>query len=606
MNESGKALKITALKISNYKGFLDSGFIELSGSWNVVVGQNNAGKTALIEGFRLGRNPDKPHKNVSFPREFPYPDVSRFTARMHFSRDWLKNAWLRRGGPFDLPVGGTTPLGVQLQSHPDIFWQGPDLRVDLDFEASGRTVKWEWPSHRLFETQVNQQFVQFWPTSDRRIGGVNGPVSGKSDTLPLIVQQNYPACIYMFEAKRFAVGECGHEDTMTLRPDAANLPAVLIKLAGNPDLFREFNQNVSIIFPSIKGITVTTKDGNFEIRIWSVEPSTRRDDLAVPLNECGTGVGQVLAILYVTMTNEAGVIAIDEPNSFLHPGAAKKLIQILKRYPQHQYVISTHSPEVIGAVQPATLHLVRFNGQQSVVETFEETEIGTKKMMLEEIGASLADVFSAEQVVWVEGPTERECFDFIVAKMLGGPIVGLSFVALRNTGDLDGKKADAALDIYESLTRGGSILPVSLWFSFDSEGKSEMQIEDLKRRCMGRAKFLPRRMIENYLLNSAAIAEVLIALGEEGVDRSKVDEALRKHAPDRIPKDTLVEYGTHDFFVKVDGANLLQDVFNEASNTRHRYRKVRDGLEVLKVIVRDDLSSVNELVEFVRGLVSLG
>jgi hypothetical protein len=254
------------------------------------------------------------------------------------------------------------------------------------------------------------------------------------------------------------------------------------------------------------------------------------------------------------MTNEPGVIAIDEPNSFLHPGAAKKLIQILKRFPQHQYIISTHSPEVIGAAQPATLHLVRFDGKQSVIETFGETEIEAKRMMLEEVGASLADIFSAERVIWVEGPTERECFDFVVAEELGGPIVGLSFVALRNTGDLDGKQADAALDIYNALTQGGSILPVSIWFSFDSEGKSERQIEDLKRRCGGRAKLLPRRMIENYLLNAAAIVAVLEALGEKELKTAGIEELLRK--------------------------------------------------QLLKAILKEDRASVNDLVDFVRGLVS--
>ena len=596
-------MKISALRVSNYKGFLDSGFVELSGSWNVIVGQNNAGKTAFIEGFRLGRNENKPHKNISFTRDFPFPTESRFTAKMRFSREWLKNAWLKRGGHFELPCSATNSQGNPVSLDQNTFWAGADLDVELEFQP-GNIVSSTWPSHRLFEGGGTERHVQIHPTLDRKVGAFSGLVNGKGDTLPIIVQQNYHTHIYVFEAKRFAVGECAHQDTTALLPDASNLPAVLIKLAGNPDLFREFNQNISTIFPSIKGVTVTTKGGNFEIRIWSVDPSTRRDDLAVPLNESGSGVGQVLAILYVAMTNESGVIAIDEPNSFLHPGAAKKLIQILKRYPQHQYIISTHSPEVIGDAQPATLHLVRFNGRESFVETFAETEIETKRMMLEEVGASLSDIFSAEKVVWVEGPTERECFDLIFTEELGRSNVGLSFVALRNTGDLDGKQADAALDIYDALTQGGSILPVSVWFSFDSEGKTEKQIEDLKRRCGGRAKVLPRRMTENYLLHPAAIIAVLNALGEEGLTTEGIDGLLRKCTPRRMPNGVTADYGTSEVFVQVDGANLLKDVFNEASKTRHSYRKVRDGLALLKSILKEDRNSVEELIEFVRGLVS--
>jgi hypothetical protein len=182
--------------------------------------------------------------------------------------------------------------------------------------------------------------------------------------------------------------------------------------------------------------------------------------------------------------------------------------------------------------------------------------------------------------------------------------VGLSFVALRNTGDLDGKQADAALDIYEALTQGGSILPVSIGFSFDNEGKTDKQLEDLRRRCGGRAKFLPRRMTENYLLNPDAIASVLKTLGEEKITVAEIDELLRKHGPNWMPKESVGEYGTSDFLIRVDGANLLKQVFNEASDTRHSYRKVHDGVELLKIIFSDHRASVNELVEFVSDLVS--
>ena len=597
-------MKITGLRVVNYKGFLDSGFVELNESWNVVVGQNNAGKTAFIEGFRLGQNGNRLHKDISFPRDFAYPTESRFIARMTLNREWIKTAWLKRGGIFELPICGSDAQGNRVELNPNQFWEGDDLSVELVFEP-GNKVTSEWPSHRLFAAPGDRQYIQIHPTPDRKLGALGGQGSGMQDTLPVLVQLNYATHIYTFDAKRFAVGECGHEDATVLRSDAGNLPAVLVKLAGNPDLFREFNQNVRTVFSSIKGVTVTTKGANFEIRVWPVEPETRRDDLAVPLNESGTGVGQVLAILYVAMTSEAGVIAIDEPNSFLHPGAAKKLIQILRKYGQHQYVISTHSPEVIAAAQPASLHLVRFDGQQSRVETFDEAEVETKRMMLGEVGASLGDIFSAERVIWVEGPTERECFDLIVREALGGPFAGLSFVALRNTGDFEGKEANAraVLDIYDTLSKGGSILPVTVGFSFDGEGKTEQQMEDLKRRCDGRARVLGRRMTENYLLDPKTIAGVLVRLGEEAVDEAAVEALLARFAPGRMPRGVSGEWGTIECLSNVDGANLLKDVFHEATEGRQEYRKVRDAVELLRILLSNSPDHVGDLVGFVRELV---
>jgi predicted ATP-dependent endonuclease of OLD family len=52
-------------------------------------------------------------------------------------------------------------------------------------------------------------------------------------------------------------------------------------------------------------------------------------------------------------------IAIDEPNSFLHPDAARTLIRILKQHPQHQYIITTHSPEVIAEADAKNLFVLK-------------------------------------------------------------------------------------------------------------------------------------------------------------------------------------------------------------------------------------------------------
>src|SRR5205807_561938 len=95
--------------------------------------------------------------------------------------------------------------------------------------------------------------------------------------------------------------------------------------------------------------------------------TTGRDDLAIPLAECGTGIGQVLSILYVVLKSEGNIIIIDEPNSFLHPRAAKALVSILREDRRNQYIISTHSPEVIVAAEPDRLFVLRFASEKTEV-----------------------------------------------------------------------------------------------------------------------------------------------------------------------------------------------------------------------------------------------
>lgn len=249
--------------------------------------------------------------------------------------------------------------------------------------------------------------------------------------------------------------------------------------------------------------------------IWTVDPSTERDDLAVPLTESGTGISQVLAILYVVLTsNFPRVFVIDEPQSFLHPGALRKLIGILKRYPEHQYIIATHSPAVITAADPNTISIVRMDDMESRVEALDVSETSSLRMMLAEVGARLSDVFGADSILWVEGRTEELCFPLILEGVAKRSQRGVEIIGVNQTGDFEGRNAKSTFRIYRKLSTGRGLLPPAVGFIFDREGRSKREIQDLKRESKddrGRPQvyFLARRMYENYLLNPQAIAEVV-------------------------------------------------------------------------------------------------
>src|SRR5216683_1763682 len=62
---------IAKIQIKNYKSFLSSQEFHLTPGFNVVVGQNNAGKTALVEALSLHFN-DKYHISM---KTMPSPGV---------------------------------------------------------------------------------------------------------------------------------------------------------------------------------------------------------------------------------------------------------------------------------------------------------------------------------------------------------------------------------------------------------------------------------------------------------------------------------------------------------------------------------------------------
>jgi len=125
----------------------------------------------------------------------------------------------------------------------------------------------------------------------------------------------------------------------TLRSNAGNLAQVLNFLStDNPPRYERFLSYVRDVFPQIHRITVPPLSTNeARVLVWTQNADLERNDLAIPLNESGTGIGQVLAMLYVLVWSDSPrVILIDEPQSFLHPSAIRKLLEIFAAHPMHQ------------------------------------------------------------------------------------------------------------------------------------------------------------------------------------------------------------------------------------------------------------------------------
>jgi predicted ATPase len=63
-------VRIRTFRVVNYKSFVDSGELRLEPGFNVIVGRNNVGKTALAEAVGLHLLTDKPHRSLrTVPRE---------------------------------------------------------------------------------------------------------------------------------------------------------------------------------------------------------------------------------------------------------------------------------------------------------------------------------------------------------------------------------------------------------------------------------------------------------------------------------------------------------------------------------------------------------
>ena len=392
------------------------------------------------------------------------------------------------------------------QKYESVLWplvDGGIPNVWQRFLDTGIEITYKLVSGELIESEV-RKYGSF-PVSDSTIQAsqvaydvisqhfrqVAIPRPKSSDIFPNKLYGHVKDRLYFFNAERFNISESETSPQESLKSDASNLPQVLNLLqTKNPARFRKLEESIRLVLPQIGQITVPpVKTDTVRILVWDAHIPEDRDDLAIPLSESGTGIGQVLAMLYVVLnSNYPRILIIDEPQSFLHPDAVRKLFDIFKQHPQHQYIIATHSPVAVSAAGPHQLLLVHKEGAESKVDTLDAHKTEELRLVLSEVGARLSDVFGADSILWVEGRTEEECFPLIVSELLGQGLYGVEIRGVESTGDFDGRKAELVIRIYEQLSKGGGLLPPAVGFIFDREGKTEAQRERLDE--LGRARFL--------------------------------------------------------------------------------------------------------------------
>lgn len=619
-------MHISKFKLANYKSFYEPEELALSPGFNIIVGPNNVGKTALLEALslRFSSDPHRSLKTVPTPDAQPKPQA---WAEISFtvSRDELLELLQANPGPYWLPypqsnseIANRTNVhsGAQpdLQRFVEAVMDRQSFTFDLRTERGG--IQWSCahiPSFSLYlpvqPQGIDQPAVRFEVGPNRAIKAQSGSaqINAQSE-IGAKLGPIFEKHIYKFSAERFHIGRGGFGTNPELTPDASNLPEVLSTLQPNIARFEDFNRLVREILPQVRQVSVRglpQSSNTLEVLLWTIDPSSRRIDLAQALQNSGTGIAQILAILYVALNSvRPQIIIIDEPQSFLHPGAIRKLIDVLKAGRPHQYILATHSPTVITSANPSTITLVRLDEGESRLQKIDPRETKAATCYLSEIGARLSDVFGADNFLWVEGATEETCFPAILEKIAKRSLMGTAIVGVRQVGDFESRDARRVLEIYNRLSQSKSLLPPAVGFVFDRECRTKGDIEDLSRLGHGRVHFLLRRMYENYLLDVDAIATV--ANGIQGFREPPVRpeevEALI------LAKRQNQEYFCHpehagdsdDWRCCINGPKVLQQIFSELSQSRVTFEKTEHSPALTDWIIQNKPSQLEEIAKLLR------
>jgi AAA15 family ATPase/GTPase len=644
---------ISRFQLLNYKSFRDSGVLEFQPGINIIVGANNSGKTALLEALSLSFE-TSPHRSIeTLPQPNSTPNresVAKVTliftkAEIHSLFDNLSpNCYvgLSSAGNSYLPASEVLALFQKWMDNPNDVELTVSKSTANSVNRDGISIKDLDPAIKLTEYRPEKFTIGSSKNRNKNIlikddSGRFSLDQGTNETDSSYTEKDFFVTIFhrfrervsQLQAQRF-VGDCSVGNDEELNSRASNLAEVihLLESPSKKKLYESFNQHVSTMFPQFEWVSTkilskqTRQPPDLKILLWPTKTlESGREDLAFSLSDCGTGTGQVLAILYAVLASpEPRPIIIDEPQSYLHPGAAKKLIEILKEFPQHQYFIATHSAEIISAANPSTIVKLRSEGGETKASMMNAKDIKEQRSLLAELGVSLSDVFGADSILWVEGPTEERCFPLILEKLAPKLLTGTKIVSIKNTGDLLGKKAhfvDVMFDLYQRLSGGNNLYPPTVGFVFDRENRTKQERADLQKRSSEAVHFLERCMYESYLLHPDVIAAVLNredAGREQPLTSESVREGLEtnkvklKEKKDFFSKDTTQQDLSNPQYVdaNINAAKLLDVLFSELSEARVEFRKTTHSVMLTEWLLENNPEHFAELVQFLRGILDPG
>lgn len=176
--------------------------------------------------------------------------------------------------------------------------------------------------------------------------------------------------------------------------------------------WEKFHQILNKHFPKIRA-SENALDVDYS------HPGLYEGDRRVTIDRLGSGFRRIFAILLYIVHPEYSLVMIDEPEIHLHPAMVKKLLWAMQNSQSGQIFFTTHSPLFI---TPMTLsQLVRVTKDEQGTRIFTiSAEQYDQQRLLSELNADNLEMFFADQVVLVEGVSDRLLLRGLIDKFYQG------------------------------------------------------------------------------------------------------------------------------------------------------------------------------------------
>ena len=424
-------MQIKKIRIKNYRGIENSGWIEFN-EMNAIVGKNDAGKSAVLhainesynesklaegnkyfgagndetteieicfcgeelnsvpkilldtEGFlhlkKIAQVAEKPYKRYIVVNDFEkseYKNLFQLTERKYLSIYQM----LDKEVPENIDVDAITNLANELIENEENF-------VVAEYEVKATVLK-------SFLTEILPQFSLFLADTD-----LDTSTSSFQNQFKKIVTNAIEAHLPEFSNLQ-------EEVNTTLNGEINKIGNFM---GTHYSGLTELKPMIAYDWQKLINFDVIMKDSSgYEIN----------------LSNKGTGIQRLFMVSYfqylaeqITEDKRSYIFAIEEPETFLHPGAQRTLLDSLKRISEtHQVIITTHSPVFASEIENKNIIVAsKENGKSH----YTQGDIVSAQLLVDELGVRASDnILNSKLLVFVEGSNDVKFWSYIYKRVVG-------------------------------------------------------------------------------------------------------------------------------------------------------------------------------------------
>lgn len=290
------------------------------------------------------------------------------------------------------------------------------------------------------------------------------------------------------------------------------------------------------------------------------------------VTEQSDGIKALISFAIFGLINSNGIIAIDEPETHLHPSAQRNLMQVLQESGR-QLIVATHSGIVASEFNPDSIAVTRENLSPIQPKNGFLKNKEDQKTLARWWISSRIELLTGRHIIAVEGQSDRMVVER-VAKLIGYRLERDGVEVLEAGG------CNEMPHVMEIFGDNGFGMQVSILIDEDAEEKMAEALGVAAKDLTSKSVFVSRVDLEDEYVSAIGVDELWKALGKSSLLTSNMLKTCNTESGSSVPNEAELAAFCRQKKNKIACAVVACELLNSSSAAR-----VTSVVEVLKNVI---------------------